>query len=135
MKLTADRLLWRTGRRAVRTLAVFLVVAGLLVVESMRRASAASVSTTTVQGTVYLANGEPGTGMLHVSWPAFTTADGQAVVADSADVTIAQDGFVSVNLAPNLGSMPGGLYYTAVFYMGDGSVSTQYWGRGRRPDG
>ncbi len=127
MKLTADRLLWSAGRRAVRTLAVFLIVAGLLVVESMRSASAASVSTTTVQGTVYLANGEPGSGMLHVSWPAFTTADGQAVVADSTDVTIAQDGFVSVNLAPNLGAMPGGLYYTAVYYMSDGSVSMQYW--------
>jgi hypothetical protein len=90
------------------------------------RASAA-VSTTTVQGTVYLANGQPGSGMLHVSWPAFTTANGQAIVADSADVTIGQDGFLSVNLAPNQGAMPGGLYYTAVFYMSDGSASTQYW--------
>lgn len=124
MKLTVDRLFWRAGRRAVRTLAAFLVVVWLLVVGSMRRASTASVSTTTVQGTVYLANDEPGSGMLHVSWPAFTTAVGQAVVADSTDVTIAQDGFVSVNLAPIPGSIPGGLYYTAVFYRGDGSVST-----------
>jgi hypothetical protein len=31
-----------------------------------------------------------------------------------------------VNLAPNLGAMPAGLFYTAVFYMSDGSVSTQY---------
>lgn len=127
MKLTADGLWWRAGRRTVQTMTVFLVMAGLLVVGSMWRASAASVITTTVQGTVYLANGQPGSGLLHVSWPAFTTADGQAIVADSADVTIGQDGFVSVNLAPNLGSMPGGLYYTAVFYMSDGSVSTQYW--------
>jgi hypothetical protein len=65
--------------------------------------------------------------MLHVSWPAFTTANGLAIVADSSDVTIGQDGFLSVNLAPNQGAMPGGLYYTAVFYMSDGSVSTQYW--------
>jgi hypothetical protein len=83
--------------------------------------------TTTVQGTVYLANGQPGSGMLHVSWPAFTTANGLAIVADSADVTIGQDGFLSLKLAPNQGAMPGGLYYTAVFYMSDGSVSTQYW--------
>ncbi len=53
-------------------------------------ANAQAVSTTTVQGTVYLANGQPGSGTLFVSWPAFTTANGQAVVADSTTVTIAR---------------------------------------------
>jgi len=90
-------------------------------------ANAQGVSTTTVQGTVYLANGQAGAGTLVVSWPAFTTANGQAVAADSTTVTIATDGFVSVNLAPNLGATPAGLYYTAVFYMSDGSTSTEYW--------
>jgi hypothetical protein len=88
---------------------------------------AQGVSTTTVAGTVYLANGQPGAGTLVISWPAFTTAAGQTVVADSTTVTIAADGFVSVNLAPNAGATPGGLYYTAVYYMSDGTVSTQYW--------
>jgi hypothetical protein len=88
---------------------------------------AQGVTTTTVAGTVYLANGQPGAGTLVISWPAFTTAVGQTVVADSTTVTIAADGFVSVNLAPNAGATPGGLYYTAVYYMSDGTVSTQYW--------
>src|SRR5580704_18896192 len=78
--------------------------------------SAQGVSTTTVQGTVYLANGQPGTGTLIISWPGFTTAAGQAVAADSMTLAIAPDGFVSVNLAPNLGAMPAGEYYTAVYY-------------------
>lgn len=90
-------------------------------------ASAQAVSTTTVQGTVYLANGQPGSGTLIVSWPAFTTASNQAVAADSTTVTIAPDGFLSVNLAPNLGATPAGLYYTAVYQMSDGSTSTEYW--------
>jgi len=90
-------------------------------------ANAQAVSTTTVQGTVYLANGQVGAGTLVVSWPAFTTANGQAVTADSTTVTIAPDGFVSINLAPNLGALPAGLYYTAVFYMSDGTTNTQYW--------
>ncbi len=85
------------------------------------------VTTTTVQGTVYLANGQPGAGTLVISWPAFTTAAGQAVAADSMTVTIAPDGFVSVNLAPNQGATPAGEYYTAVYYMSDGTVNTQYW--------
>ncbi len=89
--------------------------------------AAQGVSTTTVQGTVYLANGEPGAGTVAISWPAFTTAAGQAVAADSTTVTIAPDGFVSVNLAPNQGATPAGEYYTAVYYMSDGLTSTQYW--------
>ncbi len=88
---------------------------------------AQGVTTTTVQGTVYLANGKPGAGTLTVSWPAFTTATGQAVAADRMTVTIPADGFVSVNLAPNQGAQPAGEYYTAVFYMSDGTASTQYW--------
>ena len=90
-------------------------------------AGAQAISTTTVQGTVYLANGQPGTGTLMVSWPSFTTASGQLVTADSTTVTIAPDGFVSVSLAANVGATPAGLYYTAVYYMSDGSTSTQYW--------
>ena len=90
-------------------------------------AMAQAVSTTTVQGTVYLANGQPGAGTLVISWPAFTTAAGQAVAADSTTVNLGPDGFVSVNLAPNVGATPAGEYYTAVYYMSDGTTSTQYW--------
>ena len=89
--------------------------------------SAQTVSTTTVQGTVYLANGSPGGGTLAIRWPSFTTASGQAIAADSLTVAIPSTGFVSVNLAPNQGSLPAGQYYTAVYYMSDGSTSTEYW--------
>ncbi len=34
---------------------------------------------------------------------------------------------MSVNLAPNVGATPAGEYYTAVYYMSDGTTSTQYW--------
>jgi hypothetical protein len=62
-----------------------------------------------------------------LSWPSFTTAAGQVIAADSTTMTIPADGFVSVNLAPNQGATPAGGYYTAVIYMSDGTVSTQYW--------
>jgi len=90
-------------------------------------AGAQSVPTTTVQGTVYLANGQPGAGTVLVSWPAFTTAGNQMVAAGRSTVTIAPDGFLSVNLAANLGASPAGLYYTAVFDMSDGTSTTQFW--------
>lgn len=92
-----------------------------------KNARAQAVSTTTVQGTVYLANGQAGSGTLVVSWPAFTTAAGQLVAADNLTVRIPADGFLSVNLAPNQGATPAGEYYTAVLYMSDGTVHTQYW--------
>jgi len=84
------------------------------------------MSTTTVQGTVYTANGAPSSGTLQVSWPAFTTASGQAVAAGKTTATIGVDGFVSLNLAPNLGSTPAGLYYTAIYHLSDGTTSTEF---------
>src|SRR4051794_32992340 len=89
-------------------------------------AVAQGITTTTVQGTVYLANGRPGSGVLQISWPAFSTANNQAVAAGRTSVTIVGDGYVSVNLAPNLGSTPAGLYYTAVYHLSDGTTSTEY---------
>ena len=127
MELTHSGWLSNAGGRTGRKLIVLILLTGVLWIARTERANAV-VTTTTVQGTVYLANGQTGSGMLHVSWPGFTSANGQAIVADSVDVTVGGDGFLSVNLAPNQGAMPAGLFYTAVFYMSDGSVSTQYWG-------
>ena len=120
MKLTNHEGLHASGWLGLLLIELCLMGLGMLV-------HAQAFSTTTVQGTVYLANGQPGTGTLVVSWPSFTTASGQVVAADSTTVAIAPDGFVSVNLAANQGATPAGLYYTAIFYMSDGSVNTQYW--------
>jgi hypothetical protein len=134
MKLTKDDWLQIAGQivcnvRVDRNAGVWSrrIAAWLLMATLAAVAAAQAVSTTTVQGTVYLANGQPGAGTLVLSWPAFTTAAGQAIAADSTTVTIATDGFVSVNLAANLGATPAGEFYTAVLYMSDGSVNTQYW--------
>jgi len=127
MKLTKNEWLRGAGRQMRQHLAgIALMAMALLGMAQGEVALAQAVSTTTVQGTVFLANGQAGSGTLHVSWPAFTTANGLVVAADSLTVTIGPDGFVSVKLAPNLGATPAGLYYTAVFYMSDGTTSTQY---------
>src|ERR1039458_10163829 len=68
------------------------VEACLLAVALAATAMAQEVSTTTVQGTVYLANGQPGAGTLVISWPAFTTAAGQAVAADSTTANLGAAG-------------------------------------------
>ena len=58
-------------------------------------ALAQSVSTTTVQGTVYAANGAPSSGTLQLSWPAFTTASSQTVAAGKITAAIGADGFTT----------------------------------------
>src|SRR6185312_6168061 len=119
MELTARDWLRSAGRVAVCAMTVWLA--------GVAAAEAQAVSTTTVQGPVYLANGEPAGGTLVVSWPTFTTSAGQLISAGQTTVTVGADGYVSVNLAPNQGATPAGEYYTAVFYKSDGTVSTQYW--------
>ncbi len=85
------------------------------------------VTTTTVQGTVYTASGQPASGTVQISWPAFTTASGQAIAAGRTSISIGADGFLSTNLAPNAGSTPAGLYYTASYHLSDGTANTEYW--------
>ena len=88
---------------------------------------AAQMTTTTVQGTVYRADGTPATGTLLVSWSAFTTPQNQAVAAGNLSTAIGADGFVSVNLTPNAAALPTGSYYTAVYHLSDGTVNQEYW--------
>jgi hypothetical protein len=110
---------------------VGLLLASLLADGVARGQGASPVQTTTVQGTVYRADGTPAQGSMLVSWPAFATANNQAVAAGQLTVTVGSDGFASLNLAPNLGASPAGSYYTVVYHLSDGSgnstVSQEYW--------
>jgi hypothetical protein len=117
----------KTGLRLALAICLPWLALCLVWIAPSTPANAQAITTTTVQGTVYLATGEVGSGTLILSWPAFTTAAGQSVTADKLTVTIAPDGFLSVNLAPNLGATPAGLFYTAVYYLSDGTTTTQYW--------
>ncbi|HTY84116.1 MAG TPA: glycosyl hydrolase family 28-related protein [Silvibacterium sp.] len=103
------------------------IAALAIVLAVLPRLAAAQVTTTTVQGTVYRADGGAATGTVLVSWPAFSTATNLAVAAGSTTATIGQDGFLSLNLAPNQGAYPAGSYYTVVYHLSDGTVSKEYW--------
>ncbi|RRA48231.1 glycosyl hydrolase family 28-related protein [Acidipila sp. EB88] len=97
---------------------------GLLLVSGVVRAQ---VATTTVQGTVYRADGTPAQGTMLVSWPAFVTAANQAVAAGSLTVALGSDGFATMQLAPNVGASPSGTYYTVVYHLGDGAANREFW--------
>ncbi len=119
----------RSGRLLLRV----LLAAGLWGTAGQALAmQSPAVATTTVQGTVYRADGSPAQGSMLVSWPAFVTANNQAVAAGSLAVAVGADGFASLALAPNVGASPAGTYYTVVYHVtgqtgGAQSVSTEYW--------
>ena len=85
------------------------------------------VATTTVQDTVYSADGTPAAGTVVVSWAAFTTAGGSVVPAGTTSTTIGTGGALSIDLVPDAGATPLGSYYTAVFHLSDGTTSRQFW--------
>ncbi len=118
------RMLVTFGRRGTGRLTMWLV-AFVFIAASFP--CFAQVATTTVQGTVYEANGQPASGTMLISWPAFTTVGNQAVAAGSTSITIGTDGFASVNLAPNQNAFPSGTYYTVVYHLSDGTVNQEYW--------
>src|ERR1700749_2903799 len=73
-------------------------------------ALAQAVSTTTVHGTVYLANGQPGSGTLQLSWPAFTTSNNLAVAAGGPTGSVGFDGVGGGKFVPHFGGAPPGRF-------------------------
>ncbi len=84
-------------------------------------------ATTTINDVVYRADGTPAGGVLLISWPAFTTAAGQAVAAGKNSVTLGTGGALTVSLVPNAGATPAGTVYTVVYQLNDGTEKTEYW--------
>ena len=82
-------------------------------------ASAQTVSMTTVQDTVYRADGNPAQGTLLISWPEFTTSGGKAIGAGTTSVKLAAGGGLSVALVPNANAVPATAVYTVVYQLDD----------------
>ena len=82
---------------------------------------------TQVVDTVYRADGTLARGTVLISWPAFTTLDGMAVVAASMSVQLGTGGSFAANLAPNTGAQPAGVYYKVIYQLVGQEPSTEYW--------
>ena len=116
----------RGGMRGVRQ-GVTLITMLVVLLYGSYRTAAAQVAMTSIQDTVYRADGTAAGGTVVVSWPTFTTVAGQVVAAGSTSATIGPAGAVALSLAPNAGATPTGTFYTAVLHLDDGTTSRQYW--------
>jgi len=91
----------------------------LLVVLALPRLSLSQGhATTTVSDVVFRADGTLAGGTLLISWPTFSTAGGQSVVAGTKSVNLGPGGTLSVALVPNTG----GTHYSVVYQLDDSTV-------------
>jgi len=104
-----------------------LLLALLLAATLPTRLQAQGPALTTINDTVYRADGSAASGTVMISWPSFESAAGDAVVAGDLAITIGPLGAFTAQLVPNAGSSPAGTYYVAVFQLDDGTVRTEYW--------
>ena len=111
------------------TVRVAVAVLGLVAAIALAPAAAwaAGPGLTTISDTVYRADGTAASGTALISWPAFVTAEGDAVAAGTKSVAIGPGGAFATELVPNVGATPAGMYYTVVFQLDDGTVRTEYW--------
>ena len=84
-------------------------------------------ASTTVADTIYMADGNVAQGDLIITWPAFVTASGAAVAGGRMNVMLGSNGALDVDLVPNAGATPAGVYYTVVYQLGPGTAKTEYW--------
>ena len=121
---------WRrrpVGRLFYWTLVVISGFGFRLVASGAPVPPAGDAATTTVTDAVYLADGTPASGNLIISWPAFVTSSGTAVAPGATNVALNAKGSLSVELVPNAGATPAGVYYSVVYQIGPGQVKTEYW--------
>ena len=93
-------------------------------------ATAATPATTSISDVVYRADGSPASGTLLISWPAFTTANNEAVAAGTLSVPIGPEGALSLALIPNEGATPSGTLYRVIYQLEGGGTTTEYWSVG-----
>src|SRR5579864_3689975 len=116
----------RPNGRFFYGLVMVLVVGWSLVQACPVIAADTAPATTHLSDTVYRADGNPASGTVLISWPAFTTADSKSVAAGSMSVTLGPEGAFAADLVPNEGATPAGSYYLVVFQL-DTVVRTEYW--------
>ena len=109
----------RTANRATRRL--------LSVVVILCSGPAWAAHSTNVEDVVHEPNGSVAPGSVTITWPAFTTAWNDSIPAGSFTTGIDEHGHFSIDLIPNAGALPSGMFYTAQYRLSDGMSWREPW--------
>jgi hypothetical protein len=88
----------------------------------LARVAFAQPALTTIQDTLFMANGTRFNGTLTIAWTSFVAGDNSNIIAQAANVTVV-DGNLRVQLVPSTNANPAGYY--AVTYASNGQVQFQ----------
>ena len=110
-----------------RFFCLLMVLAAAVWLTAIVQAQSTGPAMTQVTDTVYRADGTVAKGTVLISWPGFTTADGNAVAAGTLSVQLGSGGAFTASLAPCTGAQPAGVYYKVVYQLVGQEPSTEYW--------
>ncbi len=114
------------GRRPARLRRIVSFGAVLSLAAALAGTANAAPQLTTIQDTLFNADGTLFNGSISISWPAFTAADLSAIGAQTLTVAVA-NGFFSVQLVPTTNAVTPA-FYTAVFESAGKNQFTETWG-------
>lgn len=80
---------------------------------------------TTIQDTIFNADGSPFTGVLYISWPSFTASDSSVIGAQMLTVQV-NSGYLNVQLVPTTTAQPQ-VTYTVLYDSGGKNQYTETW--------
>ena len=89
-------------------------------------ASLQAIPKTTIQDTLFNADGSKVQGSVTLNWNGFTASDGTTLVTNSVKVKIVQ-GVLVVDLVPNENATPAGTTYKATYLFNNGMRSVEHW--------
>ena len=110
--------------RKINRLGIRLFICGMLSV--FLPASLQGIPKTTIQDTLFNADGSKVQGSVTLNWNGFTASDGTTLVTNSVKVKIVQ-GVLVVDLVPNENATPAGTTYKATYLFNNGIRSVEHW--------
>ena len=109
----------RINRRGSR-----LFISGMLLALSALNLTA--IPKTTIQDTLFNADGSKVHGSVTLSWTGFTASDGTTLATNSVKIKIVQ-GLLVVDLVPNENAVPPGTAYKATYLLNNGTRFVEHW--------
>ena len=110
--------------RRINRWGIRLFIFGILT--ALSASSLRAIPKTTIQDTLFNADGSKVQGSVTLKWNGFTASDGTTLATNSIKVKIVQ-GVLVVDLVPNENATPAGTSYKATYLLNNGTRFVEHW--------